>query len=182
MKQTFICSLHFESKHFKGKRLDLKTAVPISPEIPDHDYGTNKETIESVNLKNEQLKSEVVELKKQNANLESLNAKLISRNTKLTQQTYYLKRKSDSLQNNLSDLKQKLSELQKQFDLSSRIVDDLNKCASEVPLHLFESTAKHARGKRDKIYHPAIRKFALSLHLCSAKAYRLHLYTYSYIQ
>ena len=59
---------------------------------------------------------------------------------------------------------------------------NLLKCASEVPLHLFESTVKHARGKRDKIYHPAIRKFALSLHLCSAKAYRLHLYTYSYIQ
>ena len=148
--------------------------------IPDHDYGSKEETIGSVREKNDLLNSEICELKKQNANLQRLNDQLLSKNTKLTQQTYYLKRKSDSLQYTLSDLKQKLSELQTQFDLSSRIIDDLNNCASEVPRHLFESTAKRARGERSKSFHPAIRKFALSLHLCSAKAYRLTFYTISF--
>ena len=42
VKKTFICSLHFESNCFRGRKLDFKNAIPITPTLPsplqDHDY------------------------------------------------------------------------------------------------------------------------------------------------
>lgn len=99
--------------------------------------------------------------------------KLSEENKILTNSNSYLKRKNNELGDKLKELKTTVNNLTKQFDISKNNIELLKSCTSELPYQLFESTAKRARGiVRDKEYHPAIRKFALTLELCSAKAYR----------
>ena len=114
---------------------------------------------------NEALKRELERMKCENAMLKNTNSKLMSQN-------YYLKRKNNDSKINLMKLKEKVKELEHKFDLSNKIIKTLENCVSEVPKQLFECTAKRSKGKSEQTYHPAVKKVALSLHLCSSKAYR----------
>ena len=90
--------------------------------------------------------------------------------------------KKRSLENSLSEFKEKVNQLEKDFNISHNVSALLNKCASEVPAQLFTSTAKKVAGAaREKQYHPAIRKFSLTLQLASTKAYRLQNTNYPFI-
>ena len=91
---------------------------------------------------------------------------------KVRKSNSYLKRKNGDLLTSVSELKCRVEELTKDLGLTKNISEVLNKCTSEVPAQLFELTAKRARGVQVKQYHPAIRKFALTLQLASSKAYR----------
>ena len=94
---------------------------------------------------------------------------------------YYLKHKCHELAGKVTYFNQKLQSFQTKFGLSDTVTASLHVCISEVPLHLYEGAAKRVQGKREKEFHPAIKRFALTLHLCSAKAYRLILISDSII-
>lgn len=147
--------------------LPLVSSSSSATAAPDHDY------FEDTSQQDNHLASEIGKLKRNIEILENENKKLKCENTKVTNSNYYFKRKSINLRCSLAELKDKMHEMKTKFDLSSSLMDKLSKCASEVPKELFESAAKRAAGGRVRSYHPALRKFALSLHLCSAKAYRL---------
>ena len=109
----------------------------------------------------------------QNEKLKELVEKLSSENKKLYQSNQYLKRANAKLKESLTDFKAKVESLKSDFNISHNVATVLSKCASEVPAQLFESTAKRVCGaNRIREYHPAIRKFALTLQLASSKAYR----------
>ena len=171
VKTTYICSLHFESKYFNGRKLDLTRAEPLSNELDSANSsasllnGNDRET-------SRELQNKLDELVVKNTALDQRNLELVQENNRLKQQNYYLKRKSDKLTNDVADLKVKVDELSSKFQLSQMSVLKLTQCASEVPQHLFKATMKRVCGEQDREYHPALKKFALSLHLCSSKAYR----------
>ena len=112
-------------------------------------------------LQIEKLKSELSQLKKNKAESE----------TKLKRSNKGLKRRCAELKLTISDLKIKLDELHRKFEIDA-FVDTIKKCVSQVPLEIFEATIKRVNGSKLKNYHPAIKRFALNLHTCSAKAYR----------
>ena len=172
VKQTFICSLHFESNNSVGKKLDFQNATLLSTSSTLMDIKPSEHDYVSSSSANENLQIQVGDLLQKNNQLEQECQRLKEENVKLQQQRYYLKRKSDKLANAVTDLRDKIADMTKKFDLSESSILTLNECASEVPRHLFEATVKRVRGQRDKSYHHALRKFALSLHLCSSKAYR----------
>ena len=127
----------------------------------------------------EVLYNRISELTIQNERLTAQNEKLIFENIQLTQRkdfyrksSSYLKRKRINMECSLQEFKRELKDLKSKFDISTSQINNLTSCASEVPKELFEATAKRAVGGRDRSYHPALRKFAVSLHLCSPKAYR----------
>ena len=120
-------------------------------------------------------------LKQTNNSLARINLKLRKSNERLKNHNYFLKRKCHELADKVTYLNQKLQSLQTKFELSDRVTASLHECISEVPLHLYEGAAKRVQGKREKEFHPAIKRFALTLHLCSAKAYRLILISDSII-
>ena len=96
VKDTYICSLHFESKCFSGRKLVFEIAVPlpvVSEKIPDHNY---IEQNSSVNSKSAE------ELKRENAMLTEQIKTLFEENNKLKWSNYYVKRKNMELilQNN----------------------------------------------------------------------------------
>ena len=171
-----MCSLHLESKCFKGRRVNWATAKPSQEPRPststssetayDHSYSANSEVV--IDAK------KFVEIEEQNKQLVSEINKLASENKSLKSSNNYLKRKSDELQTSLKDFKDQVSKLKSEFDISHNVETILKKCSSEVPEQLFKATAKRAAGvTRDRQYHPVIRKFALTLQLASSKAYRL---------
>ena len=108
----------------------------------------------------------------ENIRLKARISELDSRNKQLISANYYLKRKNAVLTEKVRDLQKRVKDLQSKFDLSDNLVEDLKNCVSDVPLHLLEGTAKRVHMKRDKCFHPSIKRFALTLHLCSSKAYR----------
>ena len=174
VKNTFICSLHFESKHFRGKKLDLKSAQPTinigtSQSTNEHEYtavqSTNYISISATSDINKKLISSIEKLKKENLRLKKQNKRLRS------EATYY-KRKFESTQSLLEELSEKLKGKSSKFGLSKEALKMLEKCASEVPKQLFEATANKVSGSGVRMYDTAIKKFSLSLHLCSNKAYR----------
>ena len=127
----------------------------------------------------EVLYNQIYELTTQNERLKAENEKLVFKNIQLTQRkekyrksSSYLKGKQINMKCSLQEFKRELKEIKSKFDLSTTQIDNLSLCASEVLKELFEATAKRAVGGRDRSNHPALRKFAVSLHLCSAKAYR----------
>ena len=98
---------------------------------------------------------------------------LIKENNKLKSSNYYLKRKNMELGEKVQELKAKLEKVTNEYNLSKNNSELLKQCLVEVPYQLFESTTKRIKGiTRDRVYHPAIRKFALTLQLCSSKAYK----------
>ena len=113
-------------------------------------------------LQIEKLKSELSQLKKNQAESER----------KLKRSNKGLKRRCAELKLTISDLNIKLDELHRKFEIDASFVDTLKKCVSQVPLEIFEATVKRVNGSKLKNYHPAIKRFALNLHTCSAKAYR----------
>ena len=157
------------------KKLDLRNAVPLplptnQTVVPDHDYASSmqvpcgQEKIDDLVNKNVELNQKLIDLTKKVKELES-------EKEKISQAKHYLNRKSDSLSVTVKDLKSSLDNVKERYDIDSDVIESLKKCASDVPQHLFKSISKRARGKRDKEFHPSIKKFALSLHLCSSKAY-----------
>ena len=151
--------------------------------LADHDYGIasgsaakDHDSLPTSTNKLSQLNSEISRLETENLQLKRAN--------------YTLKRKYTLLKATYADFKERVKNLHKRYELSHSLVESLSKCASEVPKELFEITCKRARGSRPKEYHPAIKKFSLTLHLCSAKAYRftfmfiIHIcmYIYKYIE
>ena len=193
----FICSLHFEAKCFTGnakKRLNFKEAQPsqgvkeadppcavIAPDchpivIVNNTSTHNSEPSSPALDKDEQIRY----LEEQNRKLIEEVQKLSSENKVVKQQNYYLKRKCKSLDQTVKEFKEEVVKIQNEFNISQNVTTVLEKCASEVPAELFKSTAKRARGGRDKQYHPAIRKFALTLQLASSKAYRLREDTHNF--
>ena len=88
MKDTYICSLHFESKCFSGRKLVFEIAVPlpvVSEKIPDHNY---IEQNSSANSKSAE------ELIRENAMLPEQIQTLFKENNKLKSSNYYLKQKN----------------------------------------------------------------------------------------
>lgn len=121
---------------------------------------------------NQDLYNQIAKLKKENELLLKKNIDIKQKCEKYKKSSFYYKRKSINMECSLCELKTELKSLQAKFDLSTTQITTLNLCASEVPRELFESTAKRMTGTRDRSYHPALRKLAVSLHLCSPKAYR----------
>ena len=152
VKHIFICDLHFESHD--AKRLNFNVVSPLMQQQVNEQVQNDHDYVNENNL----LKEEG-ELQKELRVLKQAN--------------YYLKRKNNMLQSKLSDFQTKVKDLHKRYELSYSLVESLHNCTSEVPKEIFELTSKRARGiSMKKDYHPAIRKFALTLHLCSATAYR----------
>ena len=147
-----------------------RTTEPTSAEPSSESY---------IISENDQLKIEIAKLKRKNQELLSSNISL--RNTNIR-----LKRKCTSLSENSGELQKKLNDLLSNCDITNNLAESLKKCASEIPLQLVESAAKRISGKRLKSYPPQLRKFALSLQLCSSKAYRyldyciIYMYIYIY--
>ena len=165
VKNVLICDLHFENHD--GKRLDFENIWPTKLTgnlcVPDHDYHM-KEIPSCSEVKQTEVKIEQV--------LEE-NEHLKRTVKQLQQSNYYLKLKNVIMKSSLADFKDKVKSLHKRFELSHSLVESLTQCTSEVPKELFELTGKRARGfKRPKEYHPAIKRFALTLQMCSTKAYR----------
>ena len=132
----------------------------------DHDYGTRASEASEASSTNrvsfDESDSATFEIKRLKEKIQQLK-----------NSNKYLKRKQNVMQKSFDDFKNKVNELQRKYEISHVQVESLMKCACEVPSQLFEQTAKRAREIRPKEYHPSIRKFALTLHLCSVKAYRL---------
>jgi septal ring factor EnvC (AmiA/AmiB activator) len=80
----------------------------------------------------------------------------------------------DSLKSEMKSLVSVITELQTELKLSNEALAVLSNCASAVPKELLLRTAKKMKyeGKLLEEFHPAIREFAMTLHLYSAKAYR----------
>jgi len=136
----------------------------VSENLPDHNY---IEQNSSVNSKRAE------ELKRENAMLTEKIQTLFEENNKLKSSNYYLKRKNMELGEKVQELKAKLEKVTNEYNLLKNNSELLKQCLSEVPYQLFESTTKSIKGiNRDRVYHPAIRKFALALQLCSSKAYK----------
>jgi len=125
----------------------------------------NSENVSQLLIEIEKLKKNIVDLK--NSKIE-----LNRRNDALNKAKKRGKRKNDHLQHSLEDMKEKLKETERKFQVSSNVFEQLDKCASEVPKEFFTATSKRAGGGHNRSYHPALKKFALTLHLCSPKAYR----------
>ena len=142
--------------NYCGKKCpEVESSPALAVVLADHDYG--KASKDSTNKLSE-LNTEISRLQTENVQLKRAN--------------YTLKRKYQLLKATYADFKEKVKNLHKRYELSHSLVESLSKCASEVPKELFELTCKRARASRPKEYHPAIKKFSLTLHLCSAKAYR----------
>ena len=126
----------------------------------------------SNNNKSSNNTDELEALKKQNAQLLKEVESLKSDNMKVKKSRSYLKRKNANLVTSVSELKSRVQELTNDLGLTKNISEVLKKCTSEVPAQMFEMTVKRACGVQVQQYHPAIRKFALTLQLASSKAYR----------
>ena len=107
-----------------------------------------------------------------NSRLEKHNESLESSNTKLTKKCKGLKRKLTSIQKHFDDLQRELDNMKLKYNMPDNVSETLNQCADELPRELFLSTYKKAKGITVRDYHPAVRKFSMTLHLYSAKAYR----------
>ena len=159
VKQIFICSLHFEAKCFENNRLDFKKNIePTLFKVEDVEIEIEVEKPKC------ECSKEVEDLKKKLSDVER-------ENFQLKKSLSYYKRKSKDLSDQVKDLKTKLTKLKEDFNISNDIFLDLEKCSSDVPNQLLRNTVKRVKGVAEKEYHPTIRKFALTLQLCSLKAY-----------
>ena len=132
---------------------------------------------------NQALLKELELLKAENSRIKDTNISLQKDNHNLRCKNNYLKRKLEHVKIDLCDLKRELDTLKSKYDLSDKSVEKLKECASELPLKLFQTTVKRISGKRVHQFDPVMKKFALSLHLCSSKAYRyvvIHSLSHSY--
>ena len=93
-------------------------------------------------------------LEAQNRQLISEIQKLSSENKVAKNANYYLKIKCSNLDQTLKDFKSEVTNLKKDYNIFDNISSVLNQCAPEVPAELFKTTAKRARGGRDKQYTP----------------------------
>ena len=84
----------------------------------------------------------------------------------------YYKRKVLDLQQLVDNQKQLIEEIKKQYGITGEISDMLSNAADSIPADFFKSYCKRIHGSREREYSPQIRKFALTLQLCSLKAYR----------
>ena len=97
---------------------------------------------------------------------------VIEKNENHRKQRNYLKRKQINMESSMIEMIKTIKSLENKFSLCRTDIDKLQDCASQVPKELFSATVKRAEGGRVRTYHPALRKFAMTLHLCSPKAYR----------
>ena len=163
----------------------MKVAVPTGQSEDhshsidtDHDYSSNTSASEPTS-QHDSLLLEIQRLKRENEQLKVQNSELVNENkslkvdySKLVSENHHLKRKHLVVNHRLVNLSKQLKEVKLKYDISSTMMETLNKCVNEVPKKLLEGTAKRVSGTKEKAYHPVIKKFALSLHLCSSKAYR----------
>ena len=153
LKPNLICSSHFEKTFYNGKRLK-DNAVPTifhkltSIILKEHDY-----CLPSADM----------------------TRKLIAEGRKQREKGYYLKRKNKVLQTKISNLEDVVVNLTGKFGIEERNLDVLKTLASSVPSELLNRIRKKKKldtKHTTTTYHPAIKNFALTLHMYSAQAYR----------
>ena len=88
----------------------------------------------------------------------------------------YYKRKAKKMQDLMGEQEKLLIRIKETFGITGETCDKQSKSAGTLPADFLKSYFKKASNTREKEYCGSIRKFALTLQLCSLKAYR-----YSYI-
>ena len=156
-KPNRICSDHFRAGCYKkGKKKLLDNAKPSqfiskneNHSLIDHNYALPSAS---------ELSSRLQEMEKK---VEDTAKKLYKANCE--------KRK---LEQKIEDLQAVLEECRQKFDLDEDTIDILKKAGSSVPRDLLTRTVKKIKTGNTSHYSPAMRKFALTLHLQSPAAYR----------
>ena len=78
-----------------------------------------------------------------------------------------------SLREDVASLKNTLQEIQKKHNIPDDVFKNLEQLSSQIPLEFLKKTVKNAKKSVSKqAYHPALRQFAMTLHLYSPKSYR----------
>ena len=90
----------------------------------------------------------------------------------LKAQVRYYKRKSSDLQELVNNQKKLIDKITEQFCIGGEMSELLNKSVDSLPGDFFKSYCKRICGAQEKQYSGPVRKFALTLQLCSNKAYR----------
>ena len=118
-------------------------SIPLSEPNADHSY---HHTLESLKRK----------MNEENEKVQSLKKKFYNSNKKATR-----------LKEAVSNLEAELSKAYEQFDVDKSKHILIDKAASSVPMKLLKLSVDN-----DQVYDPVVRKFALTLHFYSPKAYR----------
>lgn len=85
----------------------------------------------------------------------------------LQKKLYNVNKKANRLTDTVSRLEKELSQAYTNFDVDKSKQILIDKAASNIPFKLLKLSVDN-----DQTYDPAIRKFALTLHFYSPKAYR----------
>ena len=118
--------------------------------------------------------SKITELREENKTLKKEIKELISKNKTLQVKVTYYKRKAEISTRSLSDKTSFLKKIEEQFGITYEVLDLLSNSSSSLPVDFFKSYCKHLSHVPVKQYSGEIRQFALTLQLCSLKAYRYH--------
>ena len=122
---------------------EARPTIPMMKAKSDHIYPNTEESLKrKLDLKNERA--------------ESLQKKL-----------YNVNKKANRLTDTVSRLEKELSQAYTNFDVDKSKQILIDKAASNIPFKLLKLSVDN-----DQTYDPAIRKFALTLHFYSPKAYR----------
>ena len=153
------------------------SALQSDPAAPQNAQNNNTTTNNNNNCLNgndalAKALQQIESLKKANEQIQKKYELAMTKNFKQRLQKNYLKRKQINMESSMTEMLKTIKSLEKKFSLHRTDIDRLQNCVSEVPKELFSATAKRAEGGRVRAYHPALRKFAMTLHLCSPKAYR----------
>ena len=124
----------------------------------DHPYDVTPQT-------REELEAEILRLKK-------VNSDLMRKKNTLVSSVWYYKRKAENLQELVNNQKQLICKLKEQFGITGDVGEMLSKASTSLPADFFKSFCKRICGSQEHEYSPEVRKFALTLQLCSLKAYR----------
>ena len=124
----------------------------------DHPYDVKPKT-------REELEAEILRLKK-------VNNDLMIKKDNLESKVRYYKRKAGNLQELVNNQKQLICKLKEQFGITGDVGEMLSQTSNRLPADFFKSFCKRICGSQEHEYSPEVRKFALTLQLCSLKAYR----------
>ena len=167
----FICSEHFDNSCYRNKdsKILKNGAVPSifkmgcvnnSLQVARHDHTYQRE-----NLSKEQLFERLQQ--------SSLKAK------EFQQKLHLSEKKKRKLEEKVERLEETITNLKEKFSIPDETLIILQSAASKVPEQLFNRTVKKIKFSEtepgtsyERTYHPALRSFALTLHLFSAQAYR----------
>ena len=162
-----ICSEHFDKDFYR--KLDSKIlrncavkmgCVNNSLQVARHDHTYQRE-----NLSKEQLFERLQQ--------STLKAK------EFQQKLHSSEKKKRKLEEKVERLEETITNLKEKFSIPDETLIILQSAASKVPEQLFNRTVKKIKFSEtepgtsyERTYHPALRSFALTLHLFSAQAYR----------